>query len=75
MTDRLMTLDEVADLTRLPVATLRWMRHDKRGPRAGKLGRRLVYKESDVLAWIDRQFESDGSPAARQASAQTVEPV
>ena len=63
VTDRLLTVDEVAEMTRLSVATLRWMRHDKRGPRAGKLGRRLVYKESDVLTWIDEQFEHDGTPA------------
>ena len=63
MTDRLLTVEEVAEMTRLSVATLRWMRHDKRGPRAGKLGRRLVYKESEVLAWVDAHFE-DGTPAA-----------
>ncbi len=61
--DQLLTLDEVATMTRLPVATLRYFRHRKVGPRSGKLGRRVVYRKSDVLAWIDAQFEYDGNPA------------
>lgn len=62
--DRLLTLDEVAELTRLPVATLRYFRACKTGPPAAKLGRRLVYRESEVLAWVDDQFAADSPPAA-----------
>lgn len=56
VTDKLMTIEEVAEATRLSVATLRWLRHNKRGPVAATLGRRLVYRESDVQKWIDEQF-------------------
>ncbi|WP_237089621.1 helix-turn-helix transcriptional regulator [Nocardioides dokdonensis] len=54
---------EVADRTRLPVGTLRWFRHQGTGPRSAKVGRRIMYREADVLAWIDDQFgtESRGS--------------
>ena len=56
MSNRLLTIDEVAALTRMPVATLRWHRHCGTGPTSGKVGRRVVYREDDVNAWIDAQF-------------------
>jgi predicted DNA-binding transcriptional regulator AlpA len=64
--DRLLTLSEVAEMTRLPVATLRYFRHCSTGPRSAKLGRRVVYRESDVNAWIEAQF------AAERPTAQHV---
>lgn len=54
--DELLLIEEAAALTRQPVATLRWMRHCGTGPRSGKLGRRVVYKRSDVERWIEEQF-------------------
>ncbi len=65
MNDKLLTVTEVADLTGLQEATLRWFRHCGKGPRSGKLGRRVMYRESDVLAWIDQQF----TPEAEQGVA------
>lgn len=63
--DRLLTLDEVAKMTRLPVATLRYFRHCSTGPKSAKLGRRVMYRESDVQRWIDEQFAAaDPTPAA-----------
>ena len=60
MADRLLTVSEVAEMTRLSAATLRYFRHEgTKGPKSAKLGRRVVYRESDVLAWIDKAF-ADG---------------
>lgn len=60
MADKLLTVSEVAELTRLSEATLRYFRHEgTKGPKSAKLGRRVVYRESDVLAWIDKAF-ADG---------------
>ena len=57
MSDKLLTMAEVAKMTRLPEATLRWYRQEgTKGPKSAKLGRRVVYRESDVLAWIDDAF-------------------
>lgn len=56
-----MQLPEVAAATTLSQNTLRYLRHNGKGPKAAKLGRRLVYRESDVLAWIDEQFAQDAS--------------
>lgn len=62
---KLLRLPEVAEMTGIPEATLRFWRHEGHtGPKSAKLGRRVVYREEDVLAWIDAQFENDGTPAA-----------
>jgi len=57
--DQLMVIEEVSKLTRLTVPTLRYLRHKGEGPRGFRLSKRLVYKRSDVLAWIDQQYEAD----------------
>lgn len=52
----LLFIQEVADLTRIAPNSLRNMRTEGRGPKSFKLGRRVVYKREDVLAWIDAQY-------------------
>lgn len=57
--DELMTVEEVAASTRVPAATLRWMRHvGDRGPRSFRIGRRVYYKRSDVADWLESQYEA-----------------
>jgi predicted DNA-binding transcriptional regulator AlpA len=55
----LLTMEEVAKMTRLPIATLRWYRATgKGGPKSGKVGgRRVMYLRSDVERWIQSAFE------------------
>lgn len=65
--DRLLTIDEVSELTRVCVATLRWMRHKGTGPRSIKPARRILYWLSDVLDWIDRSYNGDPQPRRRAA--------
>ena len=54
-TDRLLTIDEVAELTRRPVETLRYWRARGEGPISFRLGRRVVYRESAVTDWSTRR--------------------
>ena len=54
----LMLVPEVSIKTRIPEATLRWMRHVGTGPKSFKLGRRVVYKRADVEAWIEEQYQA-----------------
>jgi len=51
----ILTTAEVAELTRLPAATLRYWRHMKTGPASFKLGRRVVYDAAEVARWIEQQ--------------------
>jgi predicted DNA-binding transcriptional regulator AlpA len=55
----LLTIEEVAALTRKPVATLYGYRHRGLGPRSFRLGRRVMYTRSDVLAWVRAQWAAD----------------
>lgn len=47
--------NEVADLARTSPETVRYWRHVGKGPKSFKLGRRVLYDEADVLAWIEAQ--------------------
>jgi DNA-binding transcriptional MerR regulator len=53
--DRLLTTREVAEIIRLAPETLRYWRWKGIGPKSFRLGSRVVYREKDVLAWIDDQ--------------------
>ncbi len=60
----ILTLDEVANLTRTSPNTLRFWRHQGTGPHSFKLGRRVMYREEDVLAWMQAQYDNDGTRSA-----------
>lgn len=62
MNDELLTIKDVVEITGgiFSEATLRWYRATGRPPRAGRLGRKVVYRRSDVEAWIASAFE-DGA--------------
>lgn len=56
-----LTTTEVADLVRTSPETVRYWRHIGKGPKSFKLGRRVLYAETDVLAWINAQRSEAGS--------------
>lgn len=52
-----MSTGEVSIMTTVPVPTLRWWRHNGTGPKSFKLGaRKVVYRRSDVVAWLEEQY-------------------
>jgi predicted DNA-binding transcriptional regulator AlpA len=53
--DRILLLPEVAAETRVPIDTLRHWRKQGKGPKSWRLGRRVAYFQSDVIAWISEQ--------------------
>lgn len=50
-----LNIDEAAALLRIPVATLRWYRSVRKGPRSFKLGRRVHYDKRELRTWINAQ--------------------
>ena len=60
--DELLTIGEVADIVRVPVATLRYWRHLGTGPRSFRVGRGVRYWHNEVTTWL--QTQSDGPTAA-----------
>lgn len=64
--DKLLTIGEVSAVTRQPVETLRFWRQQGRGPEGHKIGRRLLYRESDVQTWLDEAMGlNDGGRSTR----------
>ncbi len=55
-----LTTVEVAELMRTSPETVRYWRHAGKGPRSFKVGRRVLYAETDVRYWLE---------AARSATA------
>ena len=54
--ESLLTEHDLARLTRLSLATLRRWRLLGKGPRYAKLGARILYREEDVLAFIEQNL-------------------
>lgn len=58
--DPLLTTAEAAELLHTPVGTLRYWRHQGTGPKGFRLGaRRVMYRRSDVLAWLEEQYNAE----------------
>ena len=53
--DELLTMKEVADVVRVPVATLRYWRHLGSGPRSFRVGRSVRYWRTEVLHWLEQR--------------------
>lgn len=56
----LKTMDEVSEMTRIPVATLRFYRHlGNKGPKSALIGGRVMYREQDVIDWVNAAFDAE----------------
>ena len=60
----LLTISEVAEVLRVPLATLRYWRHLDTGPASFKIGRHVMYTAEDLRAWINVQRGNEGPHAA-----------
>jgi predicted DNA-binding transcriptional regulator AlpA len=56
MAVKLLTLPEAAEMCRASEDTLRFWRYKRIGPPSAKIGRRVLYREADIMAWLDTQF-------------------
>lgn len=54
----LLTIEEAAEYLRTPVPTLRYWRHRGEGPASFRMGRRVMYRRSDVEAWVEEQIKA-----------------
>jgi predicted DNA-binding transcriptional regulator AlpA len=55
VSDKLLSIEETAELTGLSIYTHRWYRANGTGPKSWKCGRRVKFWRSDVLAWMAAQ--------------------
>lgn len=59
--DRNYTTTEVAERYRTAESTVRYWRHAGIGPRGVKIGRRVLYRGSELLRWEqERDMEQNG---------------
>jgi predicted DNA-binding transcriptional regulator AlpA len=59
--DELLTPAEVAARLRRPVATVRYWRATRTGPKSARVGGRILFRQSDVESWIEEQFSAEDS--------------
>ena len=52
-----LTRRDLAEREKVPVATLAQWAHQGRGPRYAHFGRHVRYRLSDVIAWVNKQFQ------------------
>ncbi len=57
--DVLLTTAEVAELCRTVASTVRYWRFTGQGPPGFKVGTRVLYWRSDVLAWLQAKQEEE----------------
>ncbi|MGY1845533.1 helix-turn-helix transcriptional regulator [Modestobacter sp. SYSU DS0875] len=58
----LLTLEEAAERLRTSPSTLRYWRHRSEGPKSFRVGRRVLYKRSDLDAWVEQQYAAENRP-------------
>lgn len=56
---KLRTAADLEHSTGIPQATWRFWRHRNEGPRSVRIGRRVFYREDEVLAWINDHFDAE----------------
>ncbi|MET7773773.1 helix-turn-helix domain-containing protein [Nocardia sp. NPDC005366] len=54
-TDNFLQAADLEQITGIPAATWRYWAHKGTGPASFKIGRRRVYRESVIRAWIEDQ--------------------
>ncbi|AOP54607.1 helix-turn-helix transcriptional regulator [Brevibacterium aurantiacum] len=59
--DRLLYVEEVAEMLRKTPSALRYMIHAGDAPKSAKIGGRRMFKKSEVNAWIEEQFDKAAS--------------
>ena len=52
----MLTIEEAAEMLRSTKGTLRRWRYERSGPPSAKIGNRVMYRRSDLIAWLDEQF-------------------
>lgn len=56
---KLLSLRQTADSLGIPESTLRYWRYLGKGPQGARIGRRVMFRETDVEAFKRSHFEDD----------------
>lgn len=61
MGTRLMTKAEFGQLIGKTAKQVDWMLYTGNAPRSAKIGGRRMFRQTDIEAWIDAQFEKESA--------------
>ncbi|HKE72466.1 MAG TPA: helix-turn-helix domain-containing protein [Acidimicrobiales bacterium] len=61
----ILTTEQLAELVHVPVNTVHYWRAQGTGPKGIKIGKRVIYRASDVAAWLDVKAAEDTNAARR----------
>ena len=57
-----MTTRRHPSYSNVPVATLRWWRHQRTGLKGFHMGaRKVMYRRSDIDSWLEKRYSADGN--------------
>lgn len=68
MAERLLTIEDLAEVLGLPVSTLRRWRRKRTGPRGVRVGKHLRFRPGDVDAWLEKQADPQQTEHAPPAA-------
>lgn len=58
---RLLSTKDIELAFGFTAAQIAYWRHTGQGPRGAKFGKKIFYKEADVLTWINARFEAEAA--------------
>lgn len=61
MSASLWTIDDVAEYLGRSRRAVEWMVYAGTGPKSALIAGRRMFRESDIEAWIDEQFEKESA--------------
>lgn len=61
MSTTLWTIDDVAEYLGRSRRTVEWMVYAQTGPKSARIGRRRMFRQADVEAWVNEQFEKESA--------------
>ena len=69
--DRLLTIQEISQLLNLPKSAIYGLTHQRKIPHM-KIARKLRFRESDIIRWLETLEVNDGGPEVREQEQRQV---
>lgn len=61
MNTKLLTIPQAGELLGKSPRQMEWLIYSGQAPRSAKIGGRRMFRESDIEAWVNEQFEKESA--------------